>query len=110
MAIAHSAPGELIVIHRSGGTIGDEPSETLIRTDHLEVFRYALPAGKTVGTHTAAGLMIVQCVEGTVDFVALGSTRRLTPGTMLYVPDHEPHSLTIITDALLLITILLHRT
>jgi hypothetical protein len=30
--------------------------------------------------------MVVQCLEGSVDFVALGETRRLTAGTMLYLP------------------------
>jgi len=59
--------------------------------------------------HAAAGLMVVQCLEGSVDFVALGKTQRLMPGTMVYLPDHEPHALTALTDALLLVTIVLHR-
>ncbi len=71
------------------GTIRPADSKTLIRTDHLEIFRYALPAGKVIDTHTAAGLMVVQCHEGTVEFTALGNTRQLTPGTMLYLPDHD---------------------
>jgi quercetin dioxygenase-like cupin family protein len=53
--------------------------------------------------------MIVQCIEGAVDFTALGATHRLTPGKMLYLPDHEPHGLAAVTDALLLITLLLRR-
>ena len=110
MAIPHAAPGEIIDIRGAVGTIGPENSETLIRTDHLEVFRYAVPAGKVVDVHTAAGLMVVQCLEGTVEFTALGKTGLLTPGTMLYLPDREPHGLKAVTGALLLITILLHRT
>jgi len=107
MAITHAAPGELIEVR---GPTAKGESETLIRTDHLEIFRYALPAGKVVDTHTAAGLMVVQCLEGTVEFTALGRTQRLTPGSMLYLPDHEPHALKALSDTLLLITILLHRT
>lgn len=109
MAITHPAPGEIIPIRARTGAIRPADSETLVRTDHLEVFRYALPAGKVVDAHAAAGLMVVQCVEGTVAFTALGKTQELTPGTMLYLPDHEPHALKALTDALLLITILLHR-
>ena len=109
MAIAHTAPGELIDVRGPAGAIGPESSQTLVRTDHLEIFRYALVAGKVVDTHTAAGLMVVQCIEGTVDFTALGATQQLTPGKMLYLADHEPHGLTAVTDALLLITILLRR-
>ncbi|MCC6197500.1 MAG: cupin domain-containing protein [Burkholderiales bacterium] len=109
MAIAHTAAGELVDVIGPGGAIGPDSSETLIRTDHLQVFRYALVAGKIVDTHEAAGTMVVQCLQGTVDFTALGATRRLTPGKMLYLADHEPHGLTAITDALLLITIVLNR-
>lgn len=110
MAIPHAAPGEVISL-RAGRTVAaPADSETLIRTDHLEVFRYAVPAGKVVQEHTAAGFMIVQCVEGRVDFEALGHTRRLVPGTMMYVPDGEPHALTALDDTLLLVTLLLNRT
>jgi hypothetical protein len=70
MALAHAAPGELIDVRGAHQAIGRESSETLIRTNHLEVFRYALVAGKIVQAHGAAGLMIVQCIEGTVDFTA----------------------------------------
>jgi quercetin dioxygenase-like cupin family protein len=109
MAIEHAAPGQVIDVRGPDATIGPDTSETLIRTHHLEVFRYALVAGKAVDTHTAAGLMVVQCIEGVIDFTALGRTQRLTRGKMLYLEDHEPHSLTAVTDALLLITILLRR-
>jgi len=106
MAITHAAAGEIIDVRGPAGT----DSATLIRTDHLEVFRYALPAGKVVDAHTAAGLMVIQCLEGTVEFTALGRTQQLGPGTMLYLPDHEPHALKALSDTLLLITLLLHRT
>ncbi|MCC6869064.1 MAG: cupin domain-containing protein [Burkholderiales bacterium] len=108
MALTHSAPGELIDVFGSG-PIGPERSHTLVRTEHLQVFRYALPAGKVVDTHAAAGLMVVQCLVGSVDFAARGEVRRLTPGTMLYLPNRDPHALTAVTDALLLITIVLDR-
>ena len=109
MAIIHAAPGEIIDVRGQTGSIGPADSETLIRTDHLEIFRFALPAGKVLDSHRAAGLMVVQCLEGTVELMALGKTRQLTPGTMLYLPDHEPHALKALSDTLLLVTILLHR-
>ncbi len=108
MALTHSAPGELIDVLGSG-PIAPERSRMLVRTEHLQVFRYALPAGKVVDTHTAAGLMVVHCLEGDVDFAARGEVRRLTPGVMLYLPNREPHALTAVTDALLLLTIVLDR-
>ncbi len=109
MALAHTAPGEIVEVRGRAGAVDHKGSETLVRTDHLEILRYALPAGKVVGTHTAAGTMVVQCLEGTVEFTALGKTQKLTPGTMLYLPDHEPHALKAVSEALLLLTLLLHR-
>lgn len=110
MALQHAAPGSIIEVQPQDEVPGSVLSKTLVRTDHLEIFRYALPAGKVVDTHAAAGLMVVHCLEGTVDFTALGTTQAMTPGTMLYLQDREPHSLTATSDALLLITILLNRT
>ena len=109
MAIPHSAPNEVIDVRPLGRPVREDDSRLLIRTEHLEVFRYALPAGKTIQQHTAAGLMVVQCIEGAVAFTAHGRTQSLASGDLLYLTDGEPHSLEALEDASLLVTILLHR-
>ncbi|MCC7326867.1 MAG: cupin domain-containing protein [Burkholderiales bacterium] len=109
MAIQHAAPGDLIDIRPLGTHLRQTDSATLIRTDHLEVFRYVLPAGKVVQEHTAAGLMIVQCLEGAVEFEAKGRVQELIAGRMLYLADQEPHALKALEDSSLLVTLLLHR-
>lgn len=110
MAIPHTAPGDLIDVRPLQGDLRHTDSSTLIRTDHLEVFRYVLPAGKVIQEHSAAGLMIVQCLEGAVEFEAQGRVQNLVAGSMLYLPDGVPHALTAHKDSSLLITIFLHRT
>lgn len=110
MAIQHTAPGDLIDVRPLGTKLRHTDSETLIRTNHLEVFRYVLPAGKVVREHAASGLMIIQCLEGAVDFEAQGRVQELVAGTMLYLPDREPHAVKAREDSSLLVTILLHRT
>lgn len=110
MAIPHAAPNEIIDVRPLGREIREQDSQLLIRTEHLEVFRYALPAGKSIQEHTAAGVMIVQCIEGAVAFTALGRTQTLSAGDMLYLADKAPHSLAALADSSLLVTILLHRT
>lgn len=109
MALNHPAPGDVVNVFTSDGTGAAGESETLVRTDHLEIFRYALPAGKVIERHAAAGVMVVQCLEGNVEFTALGRTQRLTPGAMLHLPDREPHALKALDKSLLLVTIVLHR-
>ena len=109
MAIPHAAPNEIIDVRPLGREIFEQDSQLLIRTEHLEVFRYALPAGKSIQEHTAAGLMIVQCIEGSIAFTALGRTQTLSAGDMLYLADEAPHALAALADSSLLVTILLHR-
>ena len=109
MAIPHVSPNEIIDVRPLGREISEEDSQLLIRTEHLEVFRYALPADKSIQEHTAAGLMIVQCIEGAVAFTALGRTQTLAAGDMLYLEHEAPHSLAALADSSLLVTILLRR-
>ena len=54
MAIEHAAPGDLIDVRPLGRRLRETDSRTLIRTTHLEVFRYALPAGKSDAATMAA--------------------------------------------------------
>jgi quercetin dioxygenase-like cupin family protein len=109
MAIPHASPNEVIDVRPLGRPIGEEDSQLLIRTDHLEVFRYALPAGKSIREHAAAGVMIVQCIEGAVAFTAERRTQTLAAGDMLYLADGAPHALEALADSSLLVTILLRR-
>ena len=109
MAIPHASPNQVIDVRPLGCEITEADSQLLIRTEHLEVFRHALPAGKSVQQHTAAGVMIVQCIEGAVALAALGRTQTLTAGDMLYLADEAPHALEALEDSSLLVTILLHR-
>jgi quercetin dioxygenase-like cupin family protein len=109
MATERTAPGEIVDIRAPAGRIDLEDSKTLIRIDHLQIFRMALPAGKEISCHKAAGVMIVQCLSGEVEFGALGKQQTLTPGAMLYLPDAEPHDLKALADTQLLITLMLHR-
>lgn len=109
MAIPHASPNEVIDVRPFGRPISEDDSQLLIRTDHLEVFRYALPAGKSIQQHAAAGVMIVQCIEGAVAFEALGRKQTLAAGDMLYLDDAAPHALEALADSSLLVTILLHR-
>jgi quercetin dioxygenase-like cupin family protein len=109
MAIPHADPNEIIDVRPLGREISEQDSELLIRTEHLQVFRYALPAGKSIQEHSAAGTMIVQCIEGAVAFTALGRTQTLAAGDMLYLADEAPHALEALADSSLLVTILLHR-
>ena len=110
MAIPHAAQNEIIDVRPFGRPVTEDDSALLVRTEHLEIFRYALPAGKAIQQHAAAGVFVVQCIEGAVAFTAQGRTQTLSPGDLLYLENEEPHSLAALSDCSLLVTILLtHR-
>lgn len=109
MAIPHAASGELIDIRPLGAELRQTNSSTLVRADHLEVFRLVLPAGKAAPDHKASGAIIIQCLEGAVDLDAYGRTQILRAGSMVYLSDAEPHAVKALEDSSLLITVLLRR-
>lgn len=109
MSIPHAKSGELIDIRPLGKNLHQTISSTLVRADHLEVFRLILPAGKTAPEHKAAGAITIQCLEGTVELEAHGRTQLMHAGSMVYLSDAEPHAVKALDDAALLVTILLRR-
>ena len=109
MAIAHAASGELIDIRPLGVNLRQTKSSTLVRADHLEVFRLVLPAGKTAPDHKAAGAITIQCLEGTAELDAHGRTQILFAGSMVYLSDAQPHAVKALEDSSLLVTVLLRR-
>lgn len=109
MSIPHAASGELFDVGPLGADLRTAISKTLVRADHLEVFRLILLAGKATPDHKAAGAITIQCLEGVVEFVAHGQTQILRAGSMVYLADAEPHAVKALEDSSLLVTLLLRR-
>ncbi len=109
MAIRHAASGELIDIQPLGKKLSQTTSSTLVRADHLEVFRFVLTAGQSTPDHKASGAITIQCLEGLVELQAHGSTQIMHTGSLVYLSDAEPHSVNAIENSSLLVTILLKR-
>ena len=59
MAIHHASSGELIDILPLKGKLKTTPTKTLFKSNHLEVSRTVLLAGKDVPPHQVAGEMTV---------------------------------------------------
>jgi len=109
MSIPHAASGELIDVRPLGANLRQTSSSTLVRADHLEVFRLVLPAGKAAPDHKSPGAITIQCLEGAVDLEAHGRTQILRAGGMVYLSDAEPHAVKALEDSSLLVTVLLRR-
>ena len=109
MAIPHARPMEIVDVRPFGTGFHDLRTTTLVKTDHLELIRLVLPAGKTISEHEVAGEITVQCLEGRVEFGSNDITRVLSAGQLVYLAGGSKHSLIALEDASLLITILLNH-
>lgn len=105
MAIEHANPGEVIDVRPLGATLANSKTKTLLKTKSIEVVRLVLPAGKELSEHKAPGEITVQCLEGKIEFTALGKTEQLETGQLLYLEAEQPHSAKCIEDASFLLTL-----
>ena len=90
-----------------GAGLAAAKTGTLLKTEKVEMIRLVMPAGKVLADHKAPGEITVQCLEGKIAFTALGQTRELTAGQLLYLPAGEPHAVQCREAASFLLTILL---
>lgn len=108
MAIHHASSGELIDVRPLKEGLKGAVSKALYKTDHLEVFRMVLLAGKTMPAHHVAGEVTVQCLEGSVELTVAGSGRLMREGDLICLAGGADHALKAVEDSSCLVTILLH--
>lgn len=109
MAIHHALPGELINIRPLGGATATTKTSTLYKSEHLEVMRIVLRAGKTIPEHAVVGELTVQCLEGSIEFSIGSASEIMYPGDLKCLAGGAPHALKAIEDSTALVTLLLHR-
>ncbi|MDB5870214.1 MAG: Cupin 2, conserved barrel domain protein [Polaromonas sp.] len=109
MAIAHAAPGQIVDIRPLDSQPGEARSVALFKSDELEVMRLVMPAGKTMPSHWVKGEVTIHCLEGEVDLIAGGVTRRMKAGQLVWLEAAVDHALAAAQDALLLLTIVLRK-
>lgn len=108
MAIHHAAAGEVIDIRPLLADLEHASTHTLYKSDHLEVFRMILLAGKEMPAHQVAGEVTVQCIEGSIDFTVAGTARLLRAGDLVCVAGGIVHALKALENSSVLVTLLLH--
>lgn len=105
MSQYHPAPGEPIDVRPLGDRLADAASIALVRTDDFEVMRLVLPEGKSIPAHSMAGELTLQCLEGALEIEALGRSRTLQAGQMLYLDGNTPYALFAPGNASVLMTV-----
>ncbi|QDS98791.1 cupin domain-containing protein [Adhaeretor mobilis] len=109
MATIHAKPNEAVDVKPYGAELATAKTTTLFKTDQVELIRLVMNAGKIIPEHEAPGEIIVQCLEGHIEFTSAGKAVELTAGKLLYLNSEAPHAVRCIEDASFLVTILLNR-
>lgn len=106
MALHHATPGELVNVRPLGKELRDSKNSTLLRSEHLQVFRVVLLKNEEFSDHAVPGEITVQCLEGLIDFrIGEDKVQRLTAGDLLYLNGGQLHALKALEDASVLVTI-----
>ncbi|MEX1197853.1 MAG: cupin domain-containing protein [Pseudohongiellaceae bacterium] len=106
MALHHATPGEIVDVRPLGKELRAAVNTTLLRSEHLQVFRVVLPRGEEFSDHAVPGEITVQCLEGVVDFrIGENRVQRLAAGDLLYLNGGQTHALTALENASVLVTI-----
>ena len=107
MALHHALSGELIDVRPLEDKLASTLTHTLYKSEHLEVFRMILPAGKAMPVHCVPGEITVQCLEGCIEFTT-DKVQTMRAGDLICLAGGVRHALKAIEDASVLVTILLH--
>ena len=109
MALSHAQPGQVIDLRPLGAALADTKTQTIVKTESLEVIRVVMAAGKTLPPHSVPGELTLQCLEGKVEF-AVGETKyELTSGSFLYLEGSRKHALYALENSSILVAIVLAR-
>lgn len=109
MAIPHAKSGNVIDVRPLGPALANTKTTTLVKSGTLEVLRLIVPANKDIAQHQTNGEVTIQCLEGSVGIHVNGLTQVLDAGQLMYLSAGELHAVRGITDASLLVTILLRK-
>jgi quercetin dioxygenase-like cupin family protein len=106
MAQPKIAPGEVVNLYSMKEDMPEDATLALMKTSDMEAIRMVLPKGKEITEHSVDGEISVQCLEGKTEFRVEGKKHILSSGDWLYLSRNQPHSLTVIRDTIILVTIL----
>lgn len=110
MALPHAQALDIIDLRPLGPGLPGAVTSSLLKTRSLQLMRLVLPAGQGLPEHSVPGAITVLCLEG--EAVVTTPSRRcpLGAGQLVMLEGGEPHAVQALSDASLLVTVLLHPT
>ena len=106
IATHHASPGEVVNFETWASDLTTDQTKAIVKTKEMELVRLVLPAGKEIPNHKVSGPITVHCINGRIEFTAMGATQELSQGELLHLTPGEPHSVKAIENAVVLLTII----
>ncbi|MBB4841707.1 quercetin dioxygenase-like cupin family protein [Paucibacter oligotrophus] len=107
MAIPHISPGQVLDLRPLGAGLHEAKTVALFKSEHLELIRLVLLAGKSLPPHKVAGDITIQCIEGAITVSLEADECLLRAGQMLYLAGKALHGVHALEDSSALLTIAL---
>lgn len=107
MALPHAQALDVISVAPLGDALTTAVSTSLIKTERLQLLHLVLPERHDQPEHHVEQECTIHCLEGDVEVVTPGGSRRLNPGNLVLLPARQKHSLRARTHCAVLVTLLL---
>lgn len=108
MALPHAKLLDVINVGPLGPELHGTVSTSLIKTDRIQLLHLVLAPRQDQPEHHVDDECTIQCLEGDVEVVMPGGTRRLAAGNVVVLPAGQKHSLRARSESAVLVTLLLH--
>ena len=108
MALPHAQPLDVIDVRPLGAGLQAALTTSLLKTPALQLMRLVLRAGHGLPQHSVPGAITIHCLEGEAAVTTPSRTSDLRAGQLVMLSGSEPHAVKAVTDASLLVTVLLH--
>lgn len=107
MALPHARPLDIIDVRPFGPGLRDAVTTSLLKTPGLQLMRLVLRAGDALPEHRVPGAITIQCLEGEAVVTTPARNCPLHAGELVMLGGGEPHAVQAVTDASLLVTVVL---
>jgi quercetin dioxygenase-like cupin family protein len=108
MSLPHAQALDVISVRPLDNALDTVQSSSLIRTARLQILHLVLPAHHDQPEHHIDDECTLHCLQGVVEVVMPGGTRRLGPGQLVLLPARQAFSLRARTDTAVLMTLIQH--
>jgi len=108
MALPHAQPLDIVSVRPLGAALGDAVSTSLLKTDRIQLLHLVLPVHSDQPEHHVDDECTIHCLEGDVEVVMPGGTRRLRAGDLVVLPARQRHSVRARSDSAVLVTLLMN--